>query len=278
MKTHTWLSVVTILLVAVACTPLPAPATPPPAGSPPEAPDWQTYANAEIGFSIGYPPGWTMAGLPPTETTQGVALDGAGGRVELQWGTGFGGACPDGYSTVKLAQGELPTCHTVATDGTQHWEQINKELATTSFSGRAYTRDAQPASADAVLAVLATLTFQEAAAAPVATPVQASAIDLPKMSLKDALADETASAVLQPRDVWQNFYDITQVPRPSHHEEQIRAWLVDWGKSHNFETTVDDVRERSHAQTRGRGPGEPPGRHPAGPHGHGRAARPRRGF
>ena len=31
-------------------------------------------------------------------------------------------------------------------DGIQHWEQINKELATTSFSGRAYTKDATQAS------------------------------------------------------------------------------------------------------------------------------------
>jgi hypothetical protein len=48
-------------------------------------------------------------------------------------------------------------------DGIQHWEQINKELAATSFSGRAFTKDATQASADAVLAVLATLAFEAAA-------------------------------------------------------------------------------------------------------------------
>jgi dipeptidase D len=239
MKTRTWLGIVTILLLAAACTTLPQAAAP--AMQAPASGDWQTYAHPDGGFSIGYPPGWTVADLPPTETTQGVALDGAEGRVELQWGTGFGGACPAGYSTVKVAQGELPACHTVAADGTQHWEQINKALPATSFSGRAYTQDAAQASADAVLAVLATLTFQEAAAAPIATTAQPGPVNLAKMPLKDALADEAASAVLLPRPVWQNFYDITQAPRPSHHEEQIRAWLVDWGQGHGFETTVDDT-------------------------------------
>ena len=50
--------------------------------------------------------------------------------------------------------------------GTRNWEQINKDLATTSFSGRAYTRDAEQAGGDTVLAVLATLAFEETVAAP----------------------------------------------------------------------------------------------------------------
>ncbi len=60
---------------------------------------------------------------------------------------------------IKAAQGKLPACYSVAVNGVQHWDQINKELSGTSFSGRALTKDAQPASGDAVLAILATLTF-----------------------------------------------------------------------------------------------------------------------
>jgi dipeptidase D len=42
--------------------------------------------------------------------------------------------------------------------------------------------------------------------------------------LKDALPS------LAPEDVWQNFYDITQMPRPSGHDDQIRTFLVNFGK------------------------------------------------
>ena len=41
-----------------------------------------------------------------------------------------------------------------------------------------------------------------------------------KVPLKDAIQG------LEPQDVWQNFYDVTQVPRSSHHEEKIRSFLV----------------------------------------------------
>ena len=53
--------------------------------------------------------------------------------------------------------------------------------------------------------------------------------------LKDALPS------LSPQDVWQNFYNITQVPRPSGHMDQIRTFLVNFGKGLNLDTTVDEA-------------------------------------
>ena len=53
--------------------------------------------------------------------------------------------------------------------------------------------------------------------------------------LKDAVA------TMEPQAVWQNFYDLTQVPRPSHHEEQVRAFLVQFGDNLGLETLVDGV-------------------------------------
>ena len=44
---------------------------------------------------------------------------------------------------------------------------------------------------------------------------------------------------LEPKVVWNNFYQITRIPRPSKHEEKIRAYLLDWGKSKGFETFAD---------------------------------------
>lgn len=46
---------------------------------------------------------------------------------------------------------------------------------------------------------------------------------------------------LEPRLVWENFYGLTQVPRPSKHEEQVQEYLLQWGKKHNVETFKDDT-------------------------------------
>jgi dipeptidase D len=67
------------------------------------------------------------------------------------------------------------------------------------------------------------------------TPAQASTSVTGGIPLKDALPS------LTPQDVWQNFYDITQVPRPSGHMDQIRAFLVDFGKGLNLDTSVDQA-------------------------------------
>ncbi len=77
----------------------------------------------------------------------------------------------------------------------------------------------------------------EPASAMGASPaVTATAVSTATMTpLKDAIA------TMEPQAVWQNFYDLTQVPRPSHHEEQVRAFLVQFGEDLGLETLVDDV-------------------------------------
>jgi dipeptidase D len=56
-----------------------------------------------------------------------------------------------------------------------------------------------------------------------------------RVPLKEAVAG------MDPQPVWQNFYDLTQIPRPSHHEEQVRDFLVQFGNGLGLETIVDDV-------------------------------------
>jgi hypothetical protein len=90
-----------------------------------------------------------------------VSLKGTEGGVDLHWGIGFGGACPPEYTTVKVAEGELPACYTKNAGGTELWTQIDKELATTSFSAEARTNKADTASHDLVLEVLSTLSFSK---------------------------------------------------------------------------------------------------------------------
>ncbi len=44
---------------------------------------------------------------------------------------------------------------------------------------------------------------------------------------------------LKPAIVWNNFYQLTRYPRPSKHEEKVRAFLLKWGKEHGVETFAD---------------------------------------
>ena len=46
---------------------------------------------------------------------------------------------------------------------------------------------------------------------------------------------------LEPQVIWKNFYALTQIPRPSKHEEKVIEYLLDWGTSRGFETFRDDT-------------------------------------
>jgi len=46
---------------------------------------------------------------------------------------------------------------------------------------------------------------------------------------------------IKPVEVWSIFDQILQIPRPSHHEEKIQEWAVNFGKSLGLETIKDEV-------------------------------------
>jgi len=46
---------------------------------------------------------------------------------------------------------------------------------------------------------------------------------------------------LKPQSLWENFYQLTQVPRPSKHEDAIQAFMMEWGNNLGLETIKDEV-------------------------------------
>ena len=46
---------------------------------------------------------------------------------------------------------------------------------------------------------------------------------------------------LKPTLVWKHFKALTQIPRPSHHEEKVREYIVEFAKAHNLEYCVDEA-------------------------------------
>jgi hypothetical protein len=131
------------------------------APSPTTATTWNTYTNAQVGFSIQYPSNWQEEDLPDevAGTRHHIVLKGPEGAVELLWGTGFGGACPEGYQPIAVANGTLPACHTQREDGTELWSLSGQPLENTGFGGFVYTNDATPESRAVVLQVVSTLSF-----------------------------------------------------------------------------------------------------------------------
>lgn len=46
---------------------------------------------------------------------------------------------------------------------------------------------------------------------------------------------------LEPQSLWKHFSDLNAVPRPSKHEERVIQFMVDFGKSLNLPTQVDEI-------------------------------------
>ncbi|NIP41185.1 MAG: hypothetical protein GWO08_01640 [Gammaproteobacteria bacterium] len=124
-------------------------------------PNWKKYTNEEVGFRIEYPSYWQVEDLP--EENQGqmhhIILTGPEGGVELIWGTGLGGACPEGYQPIAVAKGNWPVCHIQKEDGTDQWSLAGQPVGETDFSGLVYTNDTTDKSREIVLQVIATLSF-----------------------------------------------------------------------------------------------------------------------
>lgn len=45
---------------------------------------------------------------------------------------------------------------------------------------------------------------------------------------------------LQPKAIWENFYKLTQVPRPSNHEEKAREFMLNWAKENHVTAKMDE--------------------------------------
>jgi len=122
---------------------------------------WNKYTNETVGFSVQYPPNWQQEDLPDENNGQlhHIALKGPEGGVELIWGTGLGGACPEGYQPLAITKGSISACHTQREDGTDLWSLAGQQIGNTDFSGFLYTNDTTSTSRAVVLKVISTLRF-----------------------------------------------------------------------------------------------------------------------
>lgn len=50
-----------------------------------------------------------------------------------------------------------------------------------------------------------------------------------------------AICALEPKAIWENFYKLTQVPRPSNHEEKAREFMMNWAKENGIHAEMDEA-------------------------------------
>ncbi|WP_440683602.1 beta-Ala-His dipeptidase [Cysteiniphilum halobium] len=55
------------------------------------------------------------------------------------------------------------------------------------------------------------------------------------------MADELNIETLKNQPIWQYFIEITKIPRPTFHEEKIKAYLLNWAEKNNFKTKIDQA-------------------------------------
>lgn len=46
---------------------------------------------------------------------------------------------------------------------------------------------------------------------------------------------------LEPKNIWKNFADLNEIPRPSKKEEKVREFMIQFGKKLNLETLTDEI-------------------------------------
>ena len=56
------------------------------------------------------------------------------------------------------------------------------------------------------------------------------------------ITDKTALAALEPAEVMRWFMKLTEIPRPSNHEEKIAGWLCDFAKARGLDVYTDETR------------------------------------
>lgn len=122
--------------------------------------NWKIYENTEANFLIKYPSDWTFNLGEADEEMKRAHLAGKEGKIQLEWGSGFGGGCPPGAKKMIINGENFEYCETLKKDGNVSWSGFYKEVTQTMGFG-AFTEINKPIDANkkTMTAILATLEF-----------------------------------------------------------------------------------------------------------------------
>jgi len=128
-----------------------------------ETASWKVYTNDEIKFSLRYPPNWISESVPvqTKEDYKQVTLKGKEGYLDLLWGSGFGGACPQEYEDISIKNATLKVCHGVDADGSESWGGFSKDLGYTGFTANAKAYPPHETNREVILKIISSMEFNQ---------------------------------------------------------------------------------------------------------------------
>lgn len=101
--------------------------------------NWKTYTNTEAKVSFQYPLAWTVKEETPNNAGYKViSIEGKEGKVQIDYGTGFGGACPAGYEDLNIGNAQTQACHIVKDNGSEEWSLSDMEKNNVKFNNIYY--------------------------------------------------------------------------------------------------------------------------------------------
>lgn len=118
--------------------------------------NWKSYSSEEGKFLIKYPPHWKSEIDQPSEDYKRLSLTGQEGEVLIDWGSGFGGACPQGFEKLKIKSGVINSCHSILEDGSDNWSLDIPPRDDVGYGGFV---TAKKGNKDLILQILSTLEF-----------------------------------------------------------------------------------------------------------------------
>jgi len=94
--------------------------------------DWKEYSSEEGGFSLKYPADWTIddrtgEGSLEYGPPKSVTFLGKQGRLQVDYGIGFGGACEEGYQPLLIGSEKFDVCHSILNNA-EHWSVAAKDF------------------------------------------------------------------------------------------------------------------------------------------------------
>jgi putative hemolysin len=208
-----------------ACVPAPAPAAPPPETQPTPA-------------KIANPANPASENCTKQGGTLSIVARGDGGQYGIfffednqqceEW-TLLRGDCPVGG--VKVTGYITPAAQYCAITGGTYAITGNNGADASREQGTCTFKDGSQCDAwDYYDGKCDQNTATTAPATPIAAATTVTAAAAPQVVVTTTVPLKDAVATMDPQDVWQNFYQLTQIPRPSHHEEQVRDFLAQFGK------------------------------------------------
>jgi hypothetical protein len=122
--------------------------------------NWKTYNHINPTISFSYPPSWVLQTVQPSGNPHNTSytISGKGGSVWIEWGSGFGGACPPINEKLILSNNiEVYTCQRVNENGTETWELSPNDTTHLRLQANSPVNQNETT----ILTILSTLTFNK---------------------------------------------------------------------------------------------------------------------